>query len=414
MSSWSPDAMGMGFRYGCLLGTRPCGLLLALLFLLCARSGTAGQEVIPRMALDLTYDDNLLFSESSPREDWLCEARPALFWRYHTERDLVEINAQARGKKYAKETDLDTLDHNYRLYATTRAGLRTDLSLDAKYLVDTTLDEEFTEEGILLARRDRKAYAITPGAGWQATERSKWTLSLPFYHVNYEGNENVDYETLYAVLTYSYLLQDQRTSIFLQPTIGKADFQGNDTIAGGDTKSYEVMAGVGRQFTERLYGRIMAGASHTKSRTEYKGNYALLYGDEEKTDKTGWVGMAELRWVWDRGDWSLNLLRNVSASGYGETLTRTRLTSSASLRLTERLRLTASVGVGSVESLDDARGRDYMSYDFSPGIVYQVSEWIDAQLSYRYSSIDDKETQDTAERNQVMMRIDIRPSGFTL
>jgi opacity protein-like surface antigen len=412
--------MGASFQYITLLGARLCGLFLAALFLLWTRPVIAVQELVPRMALDLTYNDNLLFSRSLPRNDWLCEARPSLFWRYRTERDLVEINAQARGKKYAEESDLDTLDHNYRLYASTVTGLRTDVSLDARYLVDTTLDEEFTEEGILLARWDRRAYSVTPGAGWQATERSRWVLSLPLYHVNYEGDENIDYETLYAILTYSYLLADERTSIFLQPAIGRADFQHNDSFGGGDTKSYELMAGVGRQFTERLSGKIMAGASYTKSRTNVRvfgfvwPDVLVYYLDEEETNKTGWVGMAELRWAWDRGDWSLNLLRNVSASGYGETVTRNRLTSSASLRLTERLRLTASLGVGSVESLDDARSRDYVSYDFGPGIVYRVSEWIDAQLSYRYSSIDDKETHDTAERNQVMMRIDMRPPGFTL
>jgi hypothetical protein len=266
------------------------------------------QELIPRLSLDLTYDDNILFSRRSPQRDWIYGIRPSLSWRYRTERDILDIKAGLHGQKYDTEHDLDTVDQDYRLYASREVFFGTTISLNAQYILDTTQDEEFTQEGLLLFREDRTAYSLTPAVQWQATERSTWAFSVPIYHVNYEGKGNSDYNYEYLILNYSYLLDDEKTSLLAQPSIGFIDFE------HGDTKVYQIMFGVGREFTERLFANLMAGLSYTRSHNDRE------YGDEEDYGKTGWVGAGELKWDWDRGQWNMNLERRVSASGYGETL----------------------------------------------------------------------------------------------
>ena len=389
-------------------------LLLVVPVFLWPGHSMAIQELIPKLSLDITYDDNINFSREEPRRDWIYEVRPSLSWRYRTERDILDVRAGLRGQKYDTEHDLDTLDQDYRLYASREVFFGTTISLNARYILDTTQDEEFTEEGLLLFREDRTAYSLEPAVQWQATERSTWALSVPIYHVNYEGKGNSDYNYEYLILNYSYLLDDEKTSLLAQPSVGFIDFE------HGDTQVYEMMFGVGRKFTERLFAKLMAGLSYTRShndvlRREYIGyGYYREYWDEEDYSKTGWVGVGELKWDWDRGQWNMNLVRRVSASGYGETLTKDRLTTGVSWRITERMRFKGRLSAGKVKSQDDKAysDEDYITYDISPAIVYRLSERIDVGAYYRYSLIDDKDESDTRHRNRFFIRLDYRDVWF--
>lgn len=377
-------------------------LLLVVPVILWPGYSMAIQELIPRLSLDLTYDDNILFSRRSPQRDWIYGIWPSLSWRYRTERDILDIKAGLHGQKYDTEHDLDTLDQDYRLYASREVFFGTTISLNAQYILDTTQDEEFTQEGLLLFREDRTAYSLTPAVQWQATERSTWAFSVPIYHVNYEGKGNSDYNYEYLILNYSYLLDDEKTSLLAQPSTGFIDFE------HGDTKVYQIMFGVGREFTERLFANLMAGLSYTRSHNDRE------YGDEEDYGKTGWVGAGELKWDWDRGQWNMNLERRVSASGYGETLIKDRLTTGVSWRITERMRFKGRLSAGKVKSQDDKAysDEDYITYDIGPAIVYRLSERIDVGTYYRYSLIDDKEESDTRHRNRFFIRLDYRDIWF--
>ncbi|PXF57309.1 MAG: hypothetical protein C4B58_10440 [Deltaproteobacteria bacterium] len=382
-------------RWSIYSGIRYCPACLSVLLLvvpvfLWPGHSMAIQELIPKLSLDVTYDDNINFSSKERRRDWIYEVRPSLSWRYRTERDTLDVMAGLRGLKYDTEHDLDTLDQDYRLYASREVFLGTIVSLSGRHTLDTTLDDEFTEEGLLLDREDRTVYSVEPAVRWQATERSTWSLSFPIYHVNYEGDKNVDYNYEYLILNYSYLLDDEKTSLLAQPSVGFIDFE------HGDTQVYEMMFGVGYEFTERLFAKLMAGLSYTRS-----------HNDKENYSKTGWVGVGELKWDWDRGQWNMNLVRRVSASGYGETLIKDRLTTGVSWRITERMRFKGRLSAGKVKSQDDKAYSDenYITYDVSPAIVYQLSERIDVGAYYRYSLIDEKEESDR-NRNRFFIRLD--------
>ncbi|MBW1932279.1 MAG: hypothetical protein JRF20_08695 [Deltaproteobacteria bacterium] len=383
-------------------------LLLVIPFFLWPVHSMAIQELIPKLSLDLTYDDNINFSYTLSQRDWIYEIRPSLSWRYRTERDILDVRAGLHGQKYNTEDDLDTLDQDYRLYASREVFYGTIVSLRGRYTLDTTLDDEFTEEGLLLYREDRTVYSLEPAVQWQATERSTWTFSAPIYHVNYEGDENVDYSSEYLILNYSYLLNDEKTSLLTQPSIG---FVNSEHV---DTKVYQMMFGVGREFTERLFAELMAGFSYTRShideRFEKVGSIPIKVQDEENFDKTGWVATGELKWDWDKGQWEMNFVRRVSPSGYGQILIKDRLTTGASWRITERMRFKGKLSAGKVKSQDNKEfeNYDYVTYDISPAIVYRLSERIDVGAYYRYSIIDDKEESEIKHRNQFFIRLDYK------
>ncbi len=373
----------------------------------------ASHEWGSRVSAQLIYDDNLNFSCNNEKRDWIYDVRPSLFWKYYTERDLFDVAAALHGQRYDTERGLDTLDQDYRINASRDILWNTTLSLNARYTLDTTLDDEFEEEGVVLDRNDRIAYSMTPAIEWRATERSNWSLSAPVYHVNYEGDENTDYNTAYLVLNYSLLLDDEKTSVFAQANAGTIDYE------NGNARTCQIMLGAGRAFTERLFAKLMGGMSYTRSHRDeiwmpIFDNYQIRVQEEETSHNTGWVGEAEIKWKWDRGHWDMRLGRTVSASGYGEMLIRDRLTLGTSYSITERTRFAGRFSITSSESEGDETDRDELTYGINPGIIYRLSERIDLGAYYRYSFLDDKDTSDTATRNRFLIRLDCKNLRFGL
>lgn len=377
------------------------------------------QELVPKISAQLNYDDNIVFSRNNPRSDWIYEMWPSLSWKYRTERDILAVTARLHGQKYSSENELNTLDQDYRLYALRDIFWDTTLSLKARYALDTTLDEEFTEEGVLLNRQDRTVYSVTPGVKWRATERSTWDFSVPIYSVNYhgtsyntayyyDGSGNTDYNTAYLVLNYSYLLDDEKTSLLTQGSAGMFDYE------NGNSRTYELMGGVSHAFTERLTAQLMGGVNFTHSHTN-KEKYRIylhkiLVQEETSSNDAGWVGLAEVRWRWDRGYWDMHFGRTVLASGYGEMLKRDRFTVGTSCSVTDRLRFTGRFSVTSSKSQGSKNYEDEVTYDINPGLVYRLFEHIDVSTYYHYSFLKYKGGSDTASRNRFMIRLDY--TGF--
>ncbi len=402
----------------CSLATVCLGLYLAIIF---ACQAQASQETIPSLKLRYTYDDNILFSRNHKVSDWLYEAWPGLSWKYVSERDLFDLKAILHAQKFNTESRLDTLDQDYRFDTSRKITEKFMASINGRYRCDTSLNEEFTEEGVRPARKKRKSYALSPRIQWQASERSSFTLSLPVYHVNYRGTGNVDYGSVYLNLVYSYLLSDEKTSLFIQPGLGTIDFE------NGNTRTYDLMVGVGKKFSERLSGTIMAGFNYTRSHTRISGirtvwgdTVVLPSGETVKylnlesyrktvaSDKTGWIGQGNLTWKWDTGHCDLNLSRAVTGSSYGETLLRNNLHAGITTGISPRLRATLGLSISSVKSQANRTYTDYTATYLYPGIYYKITPTVDLGVYYRYGFIDDRKTSKTDQRNRFMIQLNFR------
>ncbi len=384
-----------------------CGLV-TLVFIMLSISAYAQQELIPGLRMQTTYDDNIVFSYHKPASDWIFEAFPSLRWRYSTERHLLELKAGLRGQRYASEDDLNTLDQDYRLKARAAISERWNLGLSGRLALDTTQEDEFTEEGLLLFRRDRVLYNASPEISWNFTEKTSLSLSTPIYHVNYEGSENVDYNSEYAIFMVQHMLDDKKTSIFLRPSLGTANFE------SGNSVFYDFMAGLGRNFSERLYLNIMLGINHTYSNLRVWrirplfGNVFTLTREKESFSDTGFISDGSLTWRWERGSFNAGFGRRVSASGYGEPVTRDRLSTGLSWTLSQRLRFMASASITRTQSDTSSVDRDELSYYLTPAIYYRLTENVDIGLTYRYSRIENRDTSRSADRNRIMFFIDFR------
>ncbi len=352
--------------------------------------------------------------------DWLYEAWPSLSWRQISERDLLDMKATLHAQKFDTERKLDTLDQDYQLEMSRKITEAFTASINGRYRVDTSLNEEFTEEGFRPTRKKRKSYAFSPRIQWQATERSTFSLSLPVYHVNYKGSGNVDYGSAYLNLVYSLLLSDEKTSLFIQPSLGTIDFE------NGNTRTYDLMIGVGKNFSERLSGTLMAGFNYTRSHTRISGirtvwgtsllpsgetieyGYTEAYRKIQAFDKTGWIGQGSLEWKWDTGHCNLHLSRSVTGSSYGETLLRNNLSADIRTGISARLGAYLGLSISSVKSQAEKLYTDYTATYLSPGIYYKITPTVDLGIYYRYGFIDDRKTSETGQRNRFMIQLNFR------
>ncbi len=384
------------------------GVVIALIIVASVAVSPAQQTLVPEVRFQTTYDDNIVFSYRNPTSDWIFEAFPSLKWRYNTERNLLELKAGLRGQRYASEDDLNTVDQDYHIRARSALTERWGLGLSGRLALDTTQEDEFTEQGLLLFRRDRVLYSAEPEIKWNMTERTSLRLSAPIYHVNYEGSENVDYNSEYAVLMLRHLLDDEKTTLFLRPSLGTANFE------SGNSVFYDFLAGLGRNLTERLYLSLMIGLNHTYSSLRVWrlrplfGNTFVFDTEKETFSDTGFISDGSLVWKWERGSLNAGFGRKVSASGYGEPVTRDRLSTGLAWNLSHKLRFTASASVTRTQSDGTSVDRDELSYYLRPGIYYRLTEDVDIGLSYRYSRIENRDASDSADRNRIMFFIDFR------
>ena len=383
-----------------------CGCFIMVLLattVLCLTAAEAAEETwSPRISLQWKYDDNINFSSRNKVRDWIYEVRPELTWRRRTERDDLRFTARLLGQKYDTESELDTLDQDYRLEVSSQLWPTLRLSFDGSYRKDTTLDSELREEGILLFREDRKVYRMEPSVRWQATERSAWEMSIPFHQENYGGQyDDYDYKSTGTYLEYSRMLADNRTYIFVQPGFSYADFE------TGDTRTYQMMCGVDRAFSGRLTLRASGGVS-----------FSRIKEDTKTSIETGFVASVEAHGKLERGNWRARYIRDVYPGGVGTTVLRDRVTLKGMYRLSERMRFTGQTSFTDVSSQGDGGdggdgyyGRyeysaDYWTFSIRPGLVYRLAEHANLGIYYHHSFVDYQENDQSYRRNMFWIRLD--------
>lgn len=362
-------------------------------------SATEAAEVTwnPSVDAKLKYDDNIIFSSRYEEHDWIYEIRPELKWRRRTDQNDFSLSAQLLGQKFDTHSDLDTLDQYYRLNASSRVGPTVTLSFDGSYRKDTTQDSELSEEGLRLFRDDRKQYRLNPSILWRATERSSWEMTLPFSKVNYEGDsyyglneyENEDHRTAEISLEYNYLLADDRTYVWVNPSFSNADFDDDET------DSYDLMCGIDRAFSEKLNLRAGAGLYYSNIKDDIEGT----------SSETGFLASIEAYGNSERGTWRAGYLKDVYPSGIGETVDRNRLTLKGMYRLSERMHLTGDASYTDVSSQGDQDDEDYWTVDISPGLAYRLTEHANIRLYYQHRFLDDQRVDQNTSRNLVWISL---------
>lgn len=366
---------------------------IILVFVACLSGDAMADQLslIPSVSARGAYDDNLLFTSRDEKSDFFTEIRPALAIKQATENSSLNAAAEMNVKSFADETDLNTVDQKFTADAGLRLHPLLKLNIGGSYLKDTTLNEEFKTEGLVLTRNDRKKYTGTTGLGWTAGERTDLNFGVSYEDRDYKSPEFSDYYVTHVYGSMSHRLRNFRTAVLFQPSYYyyKSDIS--------KTWNYQALAGVRHNFTEQSSLQILAGPNFAHSEW-----FAI-----REESRSGWVAKIEVKKLYERGSLRAGYTEDITGSGYGETVRRRHPYLSSSFRFSERLRGGLDFNYFRIKTDSEEALRNYETYSAGAGLTYMLGEQAEVRLYYRHSEVDYRLSAREAERNMIYFQIKV-------
>ncbi|MEZ4601731.1 MAG: outer membrane beta-barrel protein [Syntrophotaleaceae bacterium] len=392
-------------------------LLVMTILLVAAVPAMAAQlKLVPSLTLRQEYNDNLFFEDSDEERHWITTVYPGLDLVRKTERLQLDATARLGLRKYLDQEQLDSIDQQYRGTLQWRFGPRLALNLAGGYLRDFRTDRDLEEIGLTTAqtRRDREQAGL--GVEYALTERSRLDLGWGFIRTEYEEDEEADSDSHTASIGWSYALTERMQN---RLSLGYS----HSEFTGSRIDNLVLSTGLSYSGSERLTWQVMAGGRYTRSRFEESvlvgftevvpGVFVGVFEKrDEESDDLGWVASASVNWKGEFSQAGLALQREVRlASGRTGSTEVTSLVLNGSHRLSEQFSMTFSGGYY-INEADEGEfggeGIDEQTLRLSPGLKYQWTPDLSAELSYDYTRLDDREEDTEQTRNLVFLRLTYR------
>lgn len=298
------------------------------------------------------------------------------------------------------ESAYDSDDYNV-LGQVTYQLERGEVSGNAGYRQDSTVNSEFLDTGVVGLGATRRKSASASGSGFQMfTEKNGISGGVDYSNVEYgsERYQNYDYVSGNAGWIHQW---SELTTLRLQAFGGRYENKSQTKISSNSTG---IQAGFDYQLAEQLSASLLAG--WVKLKTDYSANLPVALDND---DSDGLVATGSLKYVQERYELQANIKSQPSPSGNGYMLYTHQLDLNWRYRLTERSRFAVSLIGGRNESVDSRinNDRDYarcrlrLDYRFSPA-------WHIAG-TYVYSWQDRSNFPDDANSNAMYLSLIFQP-----
>lgn len=411
------------------LGKAGLYLLFAILpSLLLAAEWTAK----PTLSVFQSYNDNIRLTTLVHPNVTTTTVKPTIDLGWATERANVDLYGEWKHNQYAGDPNLENrTDRKYDL----KSGYKTErsqFSLNAGYVKDTTLSQDgFIEDiGATLAQLNRKTKSVTPSWSWNVTERTNLRLDLRYQDVAYEKSLISPYnDYLYdsAGLTYSFqwtrrdqvyvVLNQSRYDSKKRSFIPDNEMVVSSRFLGSDSNTFMYQFGINHQVNSTFKIGAGYGSRDSNSQTQYQqctgfgiinGNLICINSIEIKSDSKSKAPVYSLSADKDFELTKLGakLSRTVTGSGLGSEMEVDSFDVNFDRRLTEKWRLKFSflanqrVAVNPDFSRND---RKFLRGDVSLG--WKLDRNWNLYASYRYTRQKYETTDAVANANNVSLNI---------
>lgn len=389
----------------------------ALLLALTALPGTVRAEttVNPMVVVKTEYDDNIQFTRDNQMDDLVTSLSPSVLLTHRTERLQSDTSALVRGLKYLEESDLDRVEALFETDLGYRYTERVSLQGNASYRLDSALETELQETGIVTEQSDRSRLSAGGGITFRLTELQEVGGSFSLGRTRYESDRFLDYDTVHLALNWTRTLQNQRDTLVLQP------YWSHNSSDVSEVDSYGLMAGWNRALTESWTLSLFLGVRRTE--TEYQGTRPQLVFNPnlprggrfvvdtrtETLEESDWGAVAEAKVRWQGRTWAFGATydRDLSYTARGETVERDRLVLSVRKRLNPRLSAhgRAWAVLSQYEGID--ADEDFHHFNLSPSLSYRLTEDYVLTAGYSYGYYENRHLEDTGrDRNRVWVSLE--------
>ena len=222
------------------------------------------------------------------------------------------------------------------------------LGLTAKYDEASARFSELAESGLVIRDGKRKTQSLAGNWRSAVSERTSLAADAEYKSVIYDGGALTDFTNLTGGLTFGYAWSE-RIEPFIRAAASHYEPSGS-TLPSSDNTS--LLGGVKWKSSEYLEWTAQAGANRVSGRTS----------------DTGWIGSLALRYLGPRNDFSLDVGREVNASGQGGFVESDQIRGAWSYALGERARTGVDV------SWRDNKG-------INPNTLRQLTVWAGYELS---------------------------------
>ena len=351
--------------------------------------------LVPSINLKGEYNDNVTFTRTNKKDDYLATVSPALTLDYVTEAVKLESKIILDVDRYADEKDLDTDRQRYVLNGGYQLKERWGVSGNLSYIKDTTLESELEETGIVNVRADRQRYNAGAGLSYQISEVSNMGIDYAYSRTDYDWPWYEDYDTDSISLSYNREFNNKLDVFTVQPRWSQRDSE----VSQAD--DYGLSLGWTHQFSETFRLRAFLGGRYTEQ----------SFNDGRQSDET-WGGVADisLRKTGVVSSMDIGYSRNINNSTEGEQIEVDRIYCSFRQRVVRRLGVAFSGSLYFTRSESEFYNEDRRYFELTPSLYYQITENHSLNLAYSYSQEYDKmlTTDREAERNRVWISLNFR------
>ncbi len=353
----------------------------------------AGETVLrPRMNAMLEYNDNLFFSRTDVRDDFVVKASPEFDMAYSTDKIYMKTGMLFNFYEYLDNSDLNdsyyTLDFKNKFSLTEKAGLSLDFIAQKSRSQDTDLDET----GTVAAFNDRNTGSIDLGYSYMFTDRFEVNLDASYSKTDYDSERHTDYKSRYISATFYKKLAGEVDTVIIQPY-----YSGYRTELS-DVDSFGLYTGLSHKFSETFSVSASIGARYTET------SYYFIFKEDN------WGGLANVSVEKSGETWksSVSLSRDLRFGSYGEAVESDQIKINFEKKILDDLKYAFHGSYIKSDSSGRFRDEETEHYNVTGSINYMLDQDITLSGSYTYASHynDRWSVDDNIDRN--VFRINIK------
>jgi hypothetical protein len=359
---------------------------------------------------ELEYNDNIFFTRRNQEADLISTGTLGLDAGVKTERLELHFNPSWRYYKYQDNSSLDDHDQFYRTSLDYKPTPRLSFSSEGAYIIDNRRDDQVDETGVVFENVERKRWEGLVAADYKLSELAAVNLFGRYENDDYEDRQQrsgfSDLETTGGGLGYTHLLPVFQRPTYFRLNAGYFNFD-YDTA---ETDYYYLTMGASAEISEKYAIVIEAGPRYTDSDYDVarREDGRVVIG-EENASNWGGNGLVNLVYTGEKTNWELALSRDVTASsGETQTVEQTELKLDLNNRWTWEWSthlLLRYFYKSSDRDNSEAGDIDEDTLVFQPRVRYCFNQDWFVQGLYRYTWRDDKEDDESWDRNQVLLQI---------
>ena len=385
-------------------------------------------KILPMISLKQEYSDNILFSSSNEKEDFITTASGGLAIRHRTETVTAGLAAWLDQLLYQDFDELNTLNKRFSGNMDYRVTERLGVGASAQYNEDSRRDRDADTTGLLLSG-DREATRFSLSSGYYFSEILKGDIRLDYGDVEIkESNRYEDNNDFRADITFSKNLSEifRNTTGILNFNYLRYTADIEATTPGAIRTStlfqeyvsdiFQFSTGVSKDITElyNIYGQVGASYARTnerlRSRSVLTSNGSVIsdaWSPDQDGDILGGVLLAGVKYNGLYYDMGLSVSQDMrGASGTNGAVQRSSVAGNIIRKLTEKFSLTfeASVYLNQNDRKSQADTEE-LAVNIQPGFRYQLSDDLYLSGLYSFTSVENRQDGTTSERNLIYIVI---------